>query len=390
MKFRIFLVFCLFISTSFMLKAEFDIKKIDKTIEKIEIPDFSLADKNKEVSIPKLSLGMIGNLPQNIESLNIAEAPLKLRGGKNVYASKADSVVKIITKDGGSGSGAIISKDGFIVTNWHVVMGNTVVGVILLSDSKTNPSNPKFYYADVIRTDPKVDLALIKLQEGPRNLLPFSFGNIPDIGSDVHAIGHPIGEDWTYTRGYISQIRKNYNWTYADGSAHIAEVIQTQTPINPGNSGGPLISDNGKLVGINSFGSSSAEGINFSVSINTVREFLAKEETEIGDIVDPASFWGCVDSNNNGKNDTCGFDLNGDEVIDVISIDNDEDGYADEYQLVDYVNDEFVQIGWIKPIMQDGNIIMLWLLDHNSDGEAEQYGLDYDRNGRPDFFKEIS
>jgi Trypsin-like peptidase domain len=89
----------------------------------------------------------------------------------------------------------------------------------------------------------------------------------------VHAIGHPTGEYWTYTKGVVSQFRPNYPWS-ADGTGHRANVIQTQTPINPGNSGGPLLSDDGKLVGVNSFKSIGSDGLNFAVAASEVREFL--------------------------------------------------------------------------------------------------------------------
>ena len=194
MKLLGLLIYISFLVISIPVRAEFDPNKINRNLEKIEIPDFSIADKNKAADIPKLSVKMLKNLPQDIDSLNLADAPLKLRGGKNIYASKADSVVKILTKEG-SGSGAVISKNGLIITNWHVITGYETVGVILLSDSEVNPEKPKWYLADVIKTDPKVDLALVRIQKPPKTLSAFSLGNIPEIGSDVHAIGHPIGAD---------------------------------------------------------------------------------------------------------------------------------------------------------------------------------------------------
>jgi hypothetical protein len=90
----------------------------------------------------------------------------------------------------------------------------------------------------------------------------------------VHAIGHPTGESWTYTKGFVSQIRKGYEWSIDSGQTHRADVIQTQTPINPGNSGGPLLSDEGRLVGVNSF-KAEGEGLNFAVSVDDVRRLLA-------------------------------------------------------------------------------------------------------------------
>jgi S1-C subfamily serine protease len=91
------------------------------------------------------------------------------------------------------------------------------------------------------------------------------------IGADVSAIGHPDGQAWTFTKGIISQHRLGFQWL-----DHKADVIQTQTPINPGNSGGPLISEAGSLIGVNSFKTPDAEGLNFSVSADEVKKFLAR------------------------------------------------------------------------------------------------------------------
>jgi hypothetical protein len=122
---------------------------------------------------------------------------------------------------------------------------------------------------------------LLQLSTPPQNLQPIKFASEADIqiGADVHAIGHPTGKAWTYTKGIISQYRKNFEWKTDEGE-HKADVIQTQTPINPGNSGGPLITDDGKLVGVNSF-KSTGEGLNFAISIVDVNTFLQIAPTNI-------------------------------------------------------------------------------------------------------------
>jgi hypothetical protein len=97
------------------------------------------------------------------------------------------------------------------------------------------------------------------------------------VGADVHALGHPREQTWTYTKGLISQIRPDYEW--GDATArHKADVIQTQTPINPGNSGGPLIDEGGKLIGVNSF-KLPGEALNFAVSVGEVEKFLAAAQS---------------------------------------------------------------------------------------------------------------
>ena len=99
---------------------------------------------------------------------------------------------------------------------------------------------------------------------------------------DVHAIGHPTGEAWTYTTGVISQYRQGYEWKAEDDPIkHKADIIQTQTPINPGNSGGPLLSDLSSLIGVNSF-KAGGEGLNFAVSVDEVRKFIARSGNRIG------------------------------------------------------------------------------------------------------------
>ena len=147
-----------------------------------------------------------------------------------------------------------------------------------------------------------------------------------NIGDDVHAIGHPLGEDWTYTRGYVSQLRKDYAWQTGVSEHHVANVIQTQTPINPGNSGGPLLNDNGELIGVNSFGNTRGEGINFAIDMTSVSAFLKTKEDRSRQVIDSdlgelVASW---DENKNGDPDVYGWDSNGNGKIDILGFDKDE------------------------------------------------------------------
>lgn len=202
-----------------------------------------------------------------------------VRGGAEaaIYSKISPSVVLVFT-DKGLGSGSLISADGQILTNYHVVDGFTQVGVLFKptkEGEKPDPANA--ILADVIKVDPKTDLALLKLRKAPSGVIqPIAFGDFGKVkvGDDVNAIGHPEGESWTFTRGYVSQIRLKYDWKNEDGKDHEADVIQTQTPINPGNSGGPLLSGAGQLIGVNAFKDTGAEGLNFAVGVDTVQGFL--------------------------------------------------------------------------------------------------------------------
>jgi hypothetical protein len=125
---------------------------------------------------------------------------------------------------------------------------------------------------------------LLKVANAPSGGYFLRLGDSSEIsiGLDVHAIGHPTGEAWTYTKGIISQYRLGFQWKTEDGIKHKADVIQTQTPINPGNSGGPLISEAGPLIGVNSF-KGGGEGLGFAVSVDDVKKFIARAGSRVAE-----------------------------------------------------------------------------------------------------------
>jgi S1-C subfamily serine protease len=196
-----------------------------------------------------------------------------------IYKLIAPSVVLIVVKDG-LGSGSLLSSSGDILTNYHVVKGFNTVAVIFKPEKEgVAPGRDDVKLGEVVRFDPVTDLALLRAKEVPPGRNPIRLGSSDDIsvGADVHAIGHPTGEAWTYTTGIISQYRLAYKWkSSGDDVQHTADIIQTQTPINSGNSGGPLINDAGALVGVNSFKAPGSEGLNFAVSVDDVKRFLLR------------------------------------------------------------------------------------------------------------------
>ncbi len=143
----------------------------------------------------------------------------------------------------GTGSGVIVSSDGYIVTNHHVVAGAEKLEV-LLNDNTT-------YTARVIGTDEATDLALIKIDA--KKLQPIEFGNSDDvkIGEWVLAVGNPFGLNSTVTAGIISARSRALDGGRQRGKMGIESYLQTDAAINPGNSGGALVNLNGELIGIN-------------------------------------------------------------------------------------------------------------------------------------------
>jgi S1-C subfamily serine protease len=221
-----------------------------------------------------------------IAGTQVSEVTNATRSAKDeqIYRTISPSVVAIQT-NGGLGSGTLIGSAGDVLTNWHVVNGPSPVYVIFKPGIEgRQPTREEIKLGQVVRYDEIADLALVKVVEVPQGRNPVRLGDGSDIsiGADVHAIGHPAGQAWTYTKGVISQYRLGYDWEAKDENIkHHADVIQTQTPINPGNSGGPLISDSGILIGVNSFKAAGGEELNFAVSVDDVKRFLTRRDNRI-------------------------------------------------------------------------------------------------------------
>ena len=177
-----------------------------------------------------------------------------------------------IMSDFGTGSGVVIQKwkDCYELSRgW-----DSKVVDVYFHDKNKDFEQLEFKKGDVIRVNGKNDLALIQVKSISKNIVPIEIAkSFPRVGEDAHAVGHPDNEFWTYTRGYVSQVRKKYEWNY-DDEQYVSSVIQTQTPINPGNSGGPLVNSQGLLLGINSFMSRDNIGLNFAVSSVEINELL--------------------------------------------------------------------------------------------------------------------
>lgn len=203
------------------------------------------------------------------------------RGVSNVevYKKAAPATVLVLT-DKSLGSGAVISSQGEVLTNWHVLQGAKQLAVVFKPQRGVEIKEELAFAAIPLKVDQVTDLALLQIVAPPPNLSALPLGNMAEVevGQDVHVIGHPEGEVWTYTTGIISQVRPAYQWTGVDGLLHQSKVIQTQTALNPGNSGGPLLNDRAELIGINSF-RKEGEGLNYAVAVDVVKEFLRRAES---------------------------------------------------------------------------------------------------------------
>ncbi len=169
----------------------------------------------------------------------------------------------------GMGSGVIISPDGYIISNNHVIAGATKLEVVL--------SNKKSYVANLVGTDPTTDIALLKIEEKGLPYLNFANSDNAEVGQWVLAVGNPMGLNSTVTAGIVSAKGRSIDLLSQQSRTPIESFIQTDAAINPGNSGGALVNTNGELIGINSAISSKTgyyEGYGFAVPANLARKVV--------------------------------------------------------------------------------------------------------------------
>ena len=196
----------------------------------------------------------------------------------NIYANSKDAVTFIVSdlaEGQATGTGFVVTKDGYIVTNDHVVDGATSVKVMLGTSKQQHD-------ATVVGVDPSRDLALLKIDAG-NDLKTLSLGDSSKIGvgDNTYAIGNPFGLDSTLTTGIVSALNRDIQ---APDGATISGAIQTDAAINPGNSGGPLLDSAGQVIGVNSQIATGGNGngnvgIGFAIPSNTVKDFVAQAKT---------------------------------------------------------------------------------------------------------------
>jgi len=222
---------------------------------------------------------------------------------KGILAKVEPSVVDIVAQSRrgtGEGTGIIISPDGYILTNAHVVSGSSRVTVSSTSASKAMP-------ATVVGADDAHDVALVKVDNPGGSLAPAELGRSADVrvGDDVVAIGNALGlrGDPTVTRGIVSALGRTVD--------NLTGMLQTDAAINPGNSGGPLVNSAGQVIGINTaVAADGAQNIGFAIPIDKAKAIADRLKTGQGPA--PTAFLGVSTTD---TSDGSG----GAEVVDVVA-----------------------------------------------------------------------
>ncbi len=223
----------------------------------------------------------------------LAEAPPQTHYGSieqrdiGIYERVSPSVVNITSQliqynllwgpvpESGQGSGFFISKDGYILTNYHVIRGARRLTVTWTP--KKDQSHT--YNATVVGSAPTLDLAVVKIANADAPPATLGDSSNLQVGQEVLAIGNPYGLPGTMTQGIISSIRTVQEGQQDNGAAgaDIENAIQTDAPINPGNSGGPLLNSQGEVIGIDTMiftQTGSNIGIGFAIPINSAKAVL--------------------------------------------------------------------------------------------------------------------
>jgi serine protease Do len=224
-------------------------------IVKKVLPEVVNISSSKVVKNPT---GFSGQLPEGMQMDPFFRQFFGDNSGHQFNAPRED-------RERSLGSGVIVSPEGYILTNNHVVADAT--------DIQVTTSDKHEYQARVVGTDPKTDIALLKINATNLPAITVGDSSKMQVGDMVLAIGDPFGVGETVTSGIVSAMgRTNL------GIEDYEDFIQTDAPINPGNSGGALVNDRGELIGINtailSHGSGGSQGVGFAVPVNLARNVM--------------------------------------------------------------------------------------------------------------------
>ena len=305
---------------------------------------------------------------------------------------------------GSMGTGSLVDRSGLIITNYHVAGEAKQVWVHPFSKGLKLLETDKFI-GRIIAEDPITDLALIQVTGIPQRIKPVSLGIVQNLipGQKVFAIGHPHGQwIWSITDGIINQIRPDYEYPIGD-QVYKATLIQNNAAISGGNSGGPLFTEDGKMIGVNTWSDDDvgAQNLNFAIGVNHVKKLIQnrdKSEVEVTRTIDPltekklreqVAILGTYDDNSNGKVDGWAADKNNNGIMDAIYVDENEDKIIEIIYTDANENKSWDSI--LFDVDQDGqpNYRYIDREDQNDDMKWDAIEFDTNQDGKWDVIQEI-
>ncbi len=251
----------------------FDILQIPRNvIVQIEKPS---PETKKEPSLPEKH-GLYSS--SNLNETTIKENVLRF----------GEAVVKVSTPSG-TGSGFFIDKSGYVVTNYHVIAGEREISITVFKQNEKILEKIKHSYVKIIAFNPFIDLALLKIEDDPKNpsSKPLEFpiaylGNFDEMGEGtrVFCIGNPLGMERSVSDGIVSAKMRQF-----EGRVY----IQTTAAINPGNSGGPMFNSKGEVVGVVNMKIMFGDNLGFAIPVSYLKDFLKHREAFLFDKSNPNS-----------------------------------------------------------------------------------------------------
>ena len=226
-----------------------------------------------QIKLPEAGLGEANEATPAGQIFRVATNPVALP--VQAHVERVGGAVVLIQSPTGLGSGFIIHPDGYVITNHHVVAGETELSVTRFVRSSGELERVRHQRIRIVATDPRVDLALLKIEDlkGVTAFETVPLGESQGLaeGQAVFAIGSPLGLDRTVSQGIVSSRNR-----LVDGMLY----IQTTTQINPGNSGGPLFNLRGEVVGVNNMKAMAVgvEGLNFAIPASILKNFLRNRD----------------------------------------------------------------------------------------------------------------
>jgi serine protease Do len=194
---------------------------------------------------------------------------------------QCSEAVVLVSHPAGLGSGFFINEEGYLITNYHVIEGETKISVTLFKKTDSGFDKIKFKKVKIVAINPFVDLALLKVEDlGDTKITyaPFAGDDDLKVGQKVFAIGNPLGLERSVHDGIISTRNRAF-----EGLVY----LQTNTDINPGNSGGPLFDLKGQVVGVTNMGYIFMGGLGFAIPISYVKDFVDNYDAFAYDVDSP-------------------------------------------------------------------------------------------------------
>ncbi len=255
----IYMIVSIIIISGLAVKQTSDYNQLAKEINKLQADTQSkLNELTENLLLVKEDIQQTKKNLTDIEAIRKEFDLLKASTGEDFSGIIENSVKAVVTikTDVGQGTGFIITNDGYVVTNAHLLSG----GKTIESTSYEKNKIP----TELIGYDANLDVALLKI-EGVYSFLELGNSDRTQVGERVIAIGNPLGLQFSVTEGIVSGIHR-------PGANELNIYIQTDAALNPGNSGGPLIDKSGKVIGINNFKLGSGESLGFALESNYIKD----------------------------------------------------------------------------------------------------------------------